>query len=263
MLKFLVKSFVIISVFDAILFVLLLRRANLRDRRMKSMLIVIDGTDGSGKATQTKVLVENLKSIFMDAGINKKVVHLEFPNYESSSATLVKEYLAQEHLIENPYQSSLYYSVDRIATFVKKDETGESLLSKFNDGGYVFICDRYTTSNILHQSTNFKGRKLNKFIKDIENIEYKLCGLPRPEMVIYLDVEPEVSMDNITRRYNGDESKKDSHENIEHLTSVYNNRGNIIKKLKWEKVVCSENGSMRTIESISDEILDMVLDLFI
>lgn len=260
MLKYIIY-FILVSLIINIGFVLLkLRQANIKDELHRSKLIVIDGTDGSGKATQTALLVDYLNNHLKQIGSNKKVVHLAFPNYESTSATLVKEYLADEHRLINTFQSSLFYTVDRVATFTKIGEDGLSLFDKFNNGDYIFICDRYTTSNILHQSYKLNKRQLNRFIKAVEFIEYKLCKLPKPDLVIYLDVEPEVSIKNIIKRYDGDKSKMDAHENITHLTEVYNKREVILDKLKWSRVDCSIDGEMRDIDSVHINVIDLVDD---
>ncbi len=258
MLTGFIKFILLITMIQLVLIMLGIHRVNKREKREMSKLIVIDGIDGSGKATQTKKLVDSLREYFEMNKLDWKVVHLEFPNYESSSATLVKEYLNNEHVISDSYQSSLFYTVDRVATFTKKDDNGQSLLSQFNNGKCIFICDRYTTSNLLHQSSSRHGKDLEKYIQNMESIEYNLCDLPKPDLVLYLDVDPIVSMDNIMRRYNGDESKRDSHENMAHLTKVFNKRDRIIKKLRWNKITCSENGKMHSIDYIHKEISRVV-----
>lgn len=258
MLRGFIKFILIATIIELGSIMIRLHNVNKREKKEMSKLIVIDGIDGSGKATQTKKLVETLTEYLKINKSDWKVIHLEFPNYESTSATLVKEYLNNDHIISDSYQSSLFYSVDRIATFTKKQEDGVSLLSQFNNGKCIFICDRYTTSNLLHQSTSRKGRDLKKYIQNIESIEYNLCDLPRPDLVIYLDVDPVVSMNNIMKRYDGDDSKRDSHENIEHLTRVFNKRNEIIKKLKWNKITCSDNGEMRSINAIHREVSRIV-----
>lgn len=229
------------------------------NKRRKSKLIVIDGIDGSGKQTQTELLIKRLEEDKKLNNFKYKVIHLAFPNYESETSTLVKSYLNNNHRIYNPFQSSLFYAVDRIGTFTKKDEYGLTLMDYYNDGNYLIVCDRYTTSNILHQS-NDSQVKLNYFIKMIELIEYKLCKLPKPDLVLYLDVEPEVSMKNIKKRYSNDDSKIDIHENIEHLTETYTKRNKIIKALNWKRILCTRNGHMKPIEEISDTIVSTVFN---
>lgn len=263
MLKYIIY-YILVSLIVSIGFVLLkLKQANAREELHRSKLIVIDGTDGSGKATQTALLVDYLNNYLKETGSNKKVVHLAFPNYNSTSATLVKEYLSDEHRLINTFQSSLFYAVDRVATFTKIGKDGLSLFDKFNHGDYIFICDRYTTSNILHQSYKLESKELNKFIKVIEFIEYRLCKLPKPDLVIYLDVEPKVSINNILIRYNGDESKMDAHENTNHLFQVYKKREAILEKLKWCRITCSIDGKMRDIDSIHNNIIDLIDDKII
>lgn len=224
----------------------------------KSKLIVIDGNDGSGKATQTQLLVSYLKTIY--SGTEVKIIHLEFPNYNDTSSTLVKEYLRGEFKAEK-YQSSLLYTADRVATFTRK-ENGKTLLKQFNEGNCIFVCDRYATSNMIHQSSSMSNHQLRRFIKCMEMIEYDLCQLPRPTAVIYLDVEPEVSYNNLLKRYNGDTSKLDTTEELPFLTKTYENKKRLLKKMNWNQIKCSSNGEMRSLDDIQRDIKSIVNKLF-
>lgn len=154
-------------------------------------IIVIEGLDGSGKATQTKLLYEKL----LAAG--KQVRRLEFPDYENPSSALVKMYLSgdfgKDPADVNAYAASAFYAVDRVASFLqvwKKDYPSDT----------VFLCDRYATSNIIYQMAKVPASERDAFIAWQQDFEYDKLGLPRPDAVIYLDVEPAVSQKLMEKR---------------------------------------------------------------
>lgn len=170
---------------------------------MKSKIIVIEGLDGSGKATQTKILCEKFSAL------GKKVTKLEFPNYESPAAAPVKMYLDGEFGDKpddvNAYAASAFYAVDRVASYLQ-------FWKKECDNGGVILSDRYVTSNIIYQMSKLPKEEWNSFIDWLNDFEYEKLGIPKPDLVIYLDVEPEVSQKLMEKRYGGDNSKKDLHE---------------------------------------------------
>ena len=151
---------------------------------MKSKLIVIEGLDGSGKATQTKLLADKLTSM------GRTVRKLEFPDYDSPSSSLVKMYLngdfGKNPEDVNAYAASAFYAVDRAASYLKNWK---------NDcnNGSVILCDRYCTSNIIYQMSKVKNDERDGFIEWQSDFEYNKLGLPVPDAVIYLDVDPDVS----------------------------------------------------------------------
>ena len=167
---------------------------------MKSKIIVIEGLDGSGKATQTKILCEKISAL------GKKVTKLEFPNYESPAAAPVKMYLDGEFGDKpddvNAYAASAFYAVDRVASYLQ-------FWKKECDNGGVILSDRYVTSNIIYQMSKLPKEEWNSFIDWLNDFEYEKLGIPKPDLVIYLDVEPEVSQKLMEKRYGGDNSKKD------------------------------------------------------
>ncbi len=171
---------------------------------MNGKLIVIDGLDGSGKGTHAKRLVNNL----LNCG--QEVRAVSFPNYNDNSSALVKMYLQGEFGNNagsvNPYAASTFYSVDRVASFIKD-------WKKDYDSGKIIVADRYTTSNIIHQTEKLPRDKWNDFIDWLLDFEYNKLALPKPDVVLYLDMPVEISKELIMKRYNGDESKKDIHEN--------------------------------------------------
>lgn len=217
---------------------------------MSGRLIVIEGLDGSGKGTQAKLLYETLKA--QDCKVRK----VSFPDYESNSSALIKMYLAGEFGTDpsavNAYAASSFFAVDRYASF-KKD------WGKFYEEGGIIISDRYTTSNAVHQCSKLPQEQWDAYLQWLFHFEYALMGIPAPDKVIYLQVDPAVSQKLMTGRYQGDESKKDIHEK----DRAYLDRSRMAaeycaEKLNWQTVHCVHEGQMRSIEDIGREILEMV-----
>lgn len=219
-------------------------------------LFVIEGPDGSGKETQTRLLLNRLQ----EEGY-EKVIHVAFPNYDSFSSTLLKKYL--EGYYANQYsdtsnmifvkQMSMMYAVDRVSTFIEEVHDGKSLITLLSEG-YTILCDRYTTSNIMHQSANLiNPLHVSDFIRWIEEQEYFHLGLPEPDDVIFLDVPPEGSIANLKKRYN-DEPREDILENIEHQTRLHSVKDRVIRMCGWSKIDCYQNGTMLPIETIHEDI---------
>lgn len=220
---------------------------------MKSKIIVIEGLDGSGKATQTALLAKKLE----DRG--SKVRRLEYPDYDSPSSSLVKMYLGGEFGDKpsdvNAYAASAFYAVDRVAGFL--GDWKEDYKS-----GTLFLCDRYCTSNIIYQMAKVKDDERDAFIEWQADFEYEKLGLPRPDRVIYLDVSPDVSQKLMEKRYGGDQSKKDLHEsNLGFLLSCRESALYAAEKCGWTIIDCCENGDIKPIDKISEEIEKAVNDI--
>lgn len=221
---------------------------------MSGKLIIIEsGSDGSGKATQSKKLYDRL----LKEGY--KVRKVEYPNYESSSSSLIKMYLKGEFGDKpddvDAYVASTFYTVDRYASY--KREWEEFYL----DGG-IIIADRYTTSNMVHQASKIDDiKKRDEYLDWLFDYEYNLYKLPQPSQVIFLDVNPDITsklMENRNNKFSGD-SKKDIHEsNMNYLKKTYNNSLYIANKYNWTKINCIENKKLRTIEDIHKEIYTKV-----
>lgn len=221
---------------------------------MSGKLIIIEsGSDGSGKATQSKKLYDRL----LKEGY--KVRKVEYPNYESSSSSLIKMYLKGEFGDKpddvDAYVASTFYTVDRYASY--KREWEEFYL----DGG-IIIADRYTTSNMVHQASKIDDiKKRDEYLDWLFDYEYNLYKLPQPSQVIFLDVNPDVTsklMENRNNKFSGD-SKKDIHEsNMNYLKKTYNNSLYIANKYNWTKINCIESKKLRTIEDIHKEIYTKV-----
>lgn len=217
----------------------------------KGKLIVIEGLDGSGKATQAGLLVEAL------AAQGKAVRKISFPDYGSDSSALVKMYLAGEFGGEpgdvNAYAASSFYAVDRFASF--KRDWGQF----YREGGIV-VADRYTTSNAIHQCCKLPEAQWADFLTWLFDYEYHLLGIPAPDVVIYLNVDPAVSQRLMTARYQGDESKKDIHEgNLAYLRRSQEAAAYCRRTLGWQEIECSRGGVMRPVGDIQGDICDIVM----
>lgn len=220
----------------------------------KGKLIVIEGLDGSGKATQAKLLAQHL------AGQGLLVREVTFPDYASDSSALIKMYLAGQFGSKpddvNAYAASSFFAVDRYASY--KTDWG-----RFYEEGGVVIADRYTTSNAVHQCSKLPPMHWDGFLNWLFDFEYKKIGIPTPDEVIYLAVDPEVSQRLLTERYQGHEEKKDIQEkDREYIARSRAAAEYCARTLGWKRIECtepvapdSEERRMRTIESINDEIL--------
>ena len=181
-----------------------------------------------------------------------KVMEITFPDYESDSSALVKMYLSGRFGDKpddvNPYAASSFYAVDRYASYKTK-------WGSFYEAGGIVIADRYTTSNAVHQCSKLPPEQWNDFLRWAFDYEYRLLGLPAPDAVVYLQVDPAVSQKLMTGRYHGDESRKDVHEkDIEYLARSRRAAEYCAEHLGWATVHCTENGAMRTIEDIQAEV---------
>lgn len=217
---------------------------------MNGKLIVIEGLDGSGKATQAKLLTQAL------AEQGENVKGITFPDYDSESSALVKMYLHGDFGSKpgdvNAYAASAFYAVDRYASY--KTSWGELYKQ-----GAVIIADRYATSNGIHQCSKLDESLWDEYLKWLDDFEYKKLGIPAPDMVIYLKADTDVSQKLMTGRYGGDESKKDIHEgDLEYLRRSQKAAAYCADKLGWKTVECVKDGQMRSIEDIHNEIMTLI-----
>ena len=217
-------------------------------------LIVIEGLDGSGKSTQLDLLNKRL----IREGVDCKTV--SFPDYQNPSSTLVKMYLSgafgKKPGDVNAYAASVFYTVDRYASF--KANWGEY----YNNGGTV-IAGRYTTSNAIHQASKLPENEWEDFLSWLYDFEYGKIAIPKPDKVIFLDMPIEVSQKLLSKRYKGDEAKKDIHESdTEYLEKCRKAALFTANYSGWETIPCSENGEARSIRAISDDVLKSVLELY-
>ena len=215
------------------------------------MLISIEGTDGCGKQTQTEKLKEYLKEKGYD------VIRQSFPNYESESSGPVKMYLSGEvgdakNGLDS-YQGSSLYAVDRLCTMAK-------LKDFYKDGG-IIIFDRYVQSNMIHQAGKIKDEKeRDKFLEWVDDFEFEKLKLPRPDLIIFLDLPLEISQRLANQRQTLKNGKaKDIHESEKsHLQDAHNAGKYVAKKYGWVVIKCDKDGDIRSIEDIHKDIVKEV-----
>jgi len=216
---------------------------------MKGKLFIIEGLDGSGKETQTKKLYEKLKQE------GYRVKKVEYPNYKSDSSALVKMYLngdfGKNAEDVNAYISSTFYAVDRYASY--KTEWQEFYLK-----GGIILADRYTTSNMIHQSSKIADiKERQEFLNWLEDLEYDIYGLPRPTTTIFINMPPNYSNMLMEKRDNKitGKAKKDIHEsNLEYLAKSYESAIKIAKRYQWPIINCVEKDKLLSINAIHEKI---------
>ena len=148
----------------------------------------------------------------------------------------------------NAYATSSFYAVDRVASFLldwKKDY----------DAGALVLADRYTTSNPIYQMTKLPKDEWDAYLSWVDDYEYGKLELPRPDRVIFLDMPVEVSQKMMTRRYEGDEAKKDVHEsNVQFLNACREAALYTAERWNWSVVRCWEGEEPRTIDAIAADV---------
>ena len=219
----------------------------------KGKLIVLEGLDGSGKATQAKLLAAHLK----EQGFS--VREITFPNYESDSSALVKMYLAgqfgQHPDDVNAYAASSFYAVDRYASY--KTDWG-----RFYEEGGVVIADRYTTSNAVHQCSKLAPEHWQEYTDWLFELEYRRVGIPAPDLVVYLATDPAVSQRLLSGRYHGQEEKKDIHEkDLDYQAHSRAAAAWCAARLGWQTVDCCEADGMKSIEEIAQQVWQLAAPL--
>ncbi len=217
-------------------------------------LIVIEGLDGCGKSTQLELLPQNLKKRCIESQ------SVSFPDYDSDSSALVKMYLNGEFGKKpgdvNAYAASLFYAVDRFASY--KTNWGE-----YYDQNGVIVSGRYTTSNAVHQTSKMDESQWADFLDWLYDLEYNKVGIPKPDKVIFLDMPVEVSQKLLSGRYKGDETKKDIHESdTAYLDKCRKAAMFTAKYSGWTVIPCAKDGEPRPIEDIANDILEETLKLF-
>lgn len=225
----------------------------------KGRFIVIDGTDGSGKATQTQLLVERL------SGEGFRVKKIDFPQYENNFfGKMVGRYLSGEFggaSDVSPYLASVLYAADRF------ESSGQ--IKRWLDEGNIVISDRYVSANQIHQGGKIKSLKDRKIFLDwLERMEFDVFGIPRPQAIIYLDIPLNFSvklLENKTAKSRKKylKNKKDIHENDSaHLANAKKGAVNLIRKNNnWVKIDCMKNGELLPREQISDIVWEAVRNI--
>lgn len=216
-------------------------------------IIVIEGTDSSGKETQTEELYKKLKI----EGYN--VRKISFPNYKSPACEPVKMYLAGEFgetaLDINPYPISTMFAIDRYASYKKDWE------DFYNNGG-IIITDRYVQSNMIHQASKIESEnEKNKFIKWLEDLEFDKIGIPRANIVIFINMPLKFANELMKKRNNKitGKSEKDIHEKDDiYMKKSYDNACKISKTRGWKEIKCEKENKLKSIEEISNDIYTVV-----
>lgn len=218
----------------------------------KGKLIVIDGSDGSGKKTQTDFLIKHLKS--------RKIpfVYYDFPNYDSFFGKMVGRYLNGEFGEADevdPYLASLFYAGDRW-------QVSEKIRENLNQGKVV-IANRYVQSNMGFQTAKIKGQnEKQKYLKWIGELEYEIYRLPKADLVVYLYVPHLIAQTLVDQKEqrNYTNLKRDIHEkNVDYLKRVEAEYLKLAKKdSDWKLINCISNGKLRLPEDIAEEIKNLI-----
>ena len=217
-------------------------------------LIAIDGLDGSGKSTQCELLYNELTS----QGKNVRLV--SFPRYDSVGATFVKLYLdgklGNDPSDTNPYAASTFYAVDRYYSYRTEWE------EFYKEPDSVIIAARYTTANAVHQLSKLERDDWDDFLNWLFDFEYVKLGLPKPDMVLYLEMKPEISQELIRRRNDETGAHSDIHENNEdYLNACYKAAVYSSDKMGWERIRCYDGKDPLSIDEIQSKIMEKVVML--
>ena len=220
----------------------------------KGLFIVIDGADGSGKATQAQKLHEAFSNDGHDAML------IDFPRYNNNhTGKLIRECLDGKRgnfLTVDPKIASVLYAVDRF-------ESSRHIRDHIEKGGIV-IADRYVSANQIHQGGKISDEQERRdFMEWLERLEYEIMGIPKPDLILYLYVPVEISQDLVKKRsieknVEMDIAEKDlhhQHKTRESALSIIKDNNN------WIKIECSDGTAMRSREDIHDEIKKIVLEL--
>ena len=218
----------------------------------KGKFIVIEGTDGSGKATQVAMLVESLKK-------HKFAVEVaDFPQYDNFSGAFVAKYLRGEYGTANevgPYRASIFYAVDRY------DKSFD--IKRWLSEDKLVVSNRYVSANMGHQTGKIKGKKKrDEFLNWLDNLEYKIFNIPRPDVMILLYMPPEVGQKLVDQKAKRDYTKgkkRDIHEaDLEHLKNASEAYLYVAKKYGWKVINCVGGGKLLSREEIHQKIYNFV-----
>ena len=215
-------------------------------------LIVIEGTDGSGKSTQFRLLTERLDRD------GRKFQRLVFPQYTQPSSALIKMYLGGEFGSNptdvNAYAASAFFAVDRYASYKKVWGTW------YEQGGLV-VSDRYTTSNAVHQASKESGQSQEDFLKWLYDFEFDKLGLPKPDLTSFLDVPTDFTEKMLRGREQATNTKADIHEMDLQYLAICRRTGRLAAAhYGWTVVECVRDGAMRSVEDIHEEIFTHVMN---
>ena len=213
-------------------------------------LIVIEGTDGSGKSTQFRLLSERL------AADGVTFQHIVFPRYREDSSALIRMYLGgqfgEKPSDVNAYAASSFYAVDRYASYKK-------VWGEWYEQGGLILSDRYTPSNAVHQASKESQESRGEYLRWLYEFEYDKLGLPRPDLTIYLDVPTEFTQMLMRRREADTGTHADIHEqDLAYLATCRETGRQAAAFYGWTVIQCVRDGAMRSIEDIHEEIYQHV-----
>lgn len=214
-------------------------------------LIVLEGIDGSGKSAQYRRLCARMEKDGID------YTHIVFPRYDKPSSALIRMYLEGQFGPNpndvNAYTASTFYAVDRFASY--REEWGRV----YQKGGLI-LSDRYTTSNAVHQGSKLPDEELPEFFRWLADLEYGKMGLPRPDLVIYLDVDIETSLRRMRRRQEKTHTQADIHEkDVEYLRRCLNVAGRAADYYGWTRIPYLKDGVERDVDEKNAEIYRLIL----
>ena len=207
----------------------------------------MEAGDGSGKATQTKALYKHLLAD------GYRVHRVEFPDYGSDSSALVRMYLQGsfgDHADDvNAYAASTFFAVDRYASYRLK-------WKKYYEAGDIILADRYTTSNMVHQAVKLTdAQERESFLNWLWDFEFQKLGLPVPDLVIFLDMAPEISERLIAARAKAKGQTKDIHErDVHYLRRCHEAYELLTRKYGWQRVLCSHCGEPKSVAEIHEDV---------
>ena len=213
-------------------------------------LIVIEGTDGSGKSTQFRLLTQRVEQ---EGRVFQKLV---FPQYQEESSALIRMYLGGQFGDKpsdvNAYAASAFYAVDRYASYKK-------VWGEWYERGGLVLSDRYTTSNAVHQASKEPKERQGEFLRWLYEFEYDKLGLPRPDLTIYLDVPTEYTEKLMRSREAATGTHADIHEqDLTYLATCRAMGRAAAEYYGWTVIHCVRDGEMRSIEDIHQEIYSHV-----
>ena len=217
----------------------------------KGKLIVLEGIDGSGKSTQYRRLCQRMENDKIDYN------HIVFPRYDKESSALLRLYLGGAFGTDpgdvNAYTASTFYAVDRFASY--RDDWG-----KIYENGGLILSDRYTTSNAVHQGCKLPDDELPDFFNWLADLEYVKMGLPRPDLVIYLDVDIETATRRMRRREARNNTQADIHEkDTAYLERCLRTAGMAVEHYGWVRIPYMKDGVERDADEKNAEIYSVVL----
>lgn len=217
----------------------------------KGKLIVLEGIDGSGKSSQYSRICARMEKDGIDYN------HIVFPRYSKDSSALIRMYLGGQFGTHpddvNAYAASTFYAVDRFASY--REDWG-----KIYDNGGLIISDRYTTSNAVHQGCKLSDSELPEYFKWLSDLEYNKMGLPKPDLVIYLDVDIETSLARMKQRQDSSNTTADIHEkDVDYLRRCLHTADKAAEYYGWTRIPFKKDGAELGMDEKSDEIYKLIL----